>query len=83
VLSCSELSPGTEILFYFRDVVKKDVSRWRIGYIADADDNFAAVRRNRDGRGRGLKIALENIQCSAARINLVVIVISTITVLCW
>jgi hypothetical protein len=36
VLSCSELSPGTEILFYFNDVVKKDVSRWQIGYIADA-----------------------------------------------
>jgi hypothetical protein len=27
VLSCSELSPGTKILFYFKDIVKKDVSR--------------------------------------------------------
>jgi hypothetical protein len=58
VLSCSELSPGTEILFYFMDVVKKDVSRWQTGYIADAEDNFATVRRNRDGRGRGPKIPL-------------------------
>jgi hypothetical protein len=62
VLSCNELSPGTKILFYFKDVVKKDVSRWQIGYIADADDNFATVRRNRDVRSRGLKIALEDIQ---------------------
>jgi hypothetical protein len=66
VLSCSELSPGTEILFYFKDVVKKDVSRWQIGYIADAGDNFATIRRNRDGRGRGLKIALEDIQLMPA-----------------
>jgi hypothetical protein len=62
VLSCGELSPGTKILFYVKDVVKKDVSRWQIGYIADAGDNFATIRRNRDGRGRGLKIALEDIQ---------------------
>jgi hypothetical protein len=62
VLSCSGLSPGTNILFYFKDVVKKDVSRRQIGYIADAGDNFATIRRNRDGRGRGLKIALEDIQ---------------------
>jgi hypothetical protein len=62
VLSCSELSPGTKFLFYFKDVVKKDVSRWKIDYIADAGDNFATIRRNRDGRGRGLKIALEDIQ---------------------
>jgi hypothetical protein len=62
VLSCSELSPGTENLFYFKDVVKKDVSRWQIGYIADVGDNFATIRRNRDGRGRGLNIALEDIQ---------------------
>jgi hypothetical protein len=62
VLSCSELSPGTKTLFYFKDVVKKDVSRWQIGYIADAGDNFATIRQNRDGRGRGLKIALEDIQ---------------------
>jgi hypothetical protein len=62
VLSCSELSPGTKILFYFKDVVKKDVSRWQIGYSADAGDNVATIRRNRDGRGRGLKIALEDIQ---------------------
>jgi hypothetical protein len=62
VLSCSELSPGTEILFYFKDVVKMDVSRWQNGYIADAGDNFAIIRRKRDGRGRGLKIALEDIQ---------------------
>jgi hypothetical protein len=56
------LSPGTKILLYFKDVVKKDVSRWQIGYIADAGDNFATIRRNRDGRERGLKIALEDIQ---------------------
>jgi hypothetical protein len=62
VLSCSELSPGTEFLFYFKDVVKKDVSRWQIGYIVDAGDNFAAIRRYRDDRGPGLKIALEDIQ---------------------
>jgi hypothetical protein len=62
VLSCSELSPGTKILFYFKDVVKKGVSQWQIGYIADAGDNFATIRRNRDGRGRGLKIALEDIK---------------------
>jgi Reverse transcriptase (RNA-dependent DNA polymerase) len=62
VLSCSELSPGTEILLYFKDVVKKDVSRWQLGYIADAGNNFATIRRNRDGLGRGLKIALEDIQ---------------------
>jgi hypothetical protein len=62
VLSCSELSPRTKILFNFKDVVKKDVSRWQIGHIADAGDNFATIRRNRDGRGRGLKLALENIQ---------------------
>jgi hypothetical protein len=49
-------------MFYFKDVVKKDVSRWQNGHIADAGDNFAIIRRNRDGRGRGLKIALENIQ---------------------
>jgi hypothetical protein len=61
MVSCSELSPGTESFFYFADDVKKDVSRWRIVYIADTDDNFATVRRNRDGRGRGLKIALEDI----------------------
>jgi hypothetical protein len=61
-LSCSELSPGTEILFYFKDIVKKDVLRWQIGYIADRDDNFATIRRNGDGRGCGLKIALEDIQ---------------------
>jgi hypothetical protein len=59
VLSCSELSPGTKILFCFKDVIKKNVSRCQIGYIAD---NFATIRRNRDGRGRGLKIALEDIQ---------------------
>jgi hypothetical protein len=34
----------------------------KIGYIADADDTFATVRRNRNGRGRGLKITLEDIQ---------------------
>jgi hypothetical protein len=62
VLSCSELSPGTKILFYFKDVVKKDVSQWQIGYISDAGDNFATIRQNKDGRGRGLKIALEDIQ---------------------
>jgi hypothetical protein len=62
VLSCSELSPGTKILFYFKDIVQKDVSRWQIGYIADASDNFVTIRRNRDDRGRGLKIALEDIQ---------------------
>jgi hypothetical protein len=62
VLSCSELWPGTKTLFYFKDVVKKDVSRWKPGYIADACDNFATIRRNRDGRGRGLKISLEDIQ---------------------
>jgi hypothetical protein len=62
VLSCSELSPGTNFLFYFKDVVTKDVSWWQIGYIADAGDNFATIMRNRDGRGRGLKIALEDIQ---------------------
>jgi hypothetical protein len=62
VLSCSELSPGHEILFYFKDVVNKDVSRWQIGYISDAGDNFAAIRRSREGRGRGLKIALKDIQ---------------------
>jgi hypothetical protein len=44
VLSCSELSPGTEILFYFKNVVKKDVSRWQIGYTADAGDIFATIR---------------------------------------
>jgi hypothetical protein len=49
-------------LFYFKDFVKKNVSRWQIGYIADAGDNFATIRRNRDGRGRGLKIAIEFIQ---------------------
>jgi hypothetical protein len=57
VLSCSKLSPGTETLFYFKDVVKMDVSRWQIGYIAVAGDNFATIRRNRDGRGRGLKLS--------------------------
>jgi hypothetical protein len=57
VLSCSELSPGTKILFYFKDVL-----RWQIGNIADAGDKFATIRRNRDGLGRGLKIALEDIQ---------------------
>jgi hypothetical protein len=62
VLSYSELWPGTEILFYFKDVVKKNFSRWKNGYTADAGDNFATIRRNRDGRGRGLKIALEDIQ---------------------
>jgi hypothetical protein len=62
VLSCSELSPGTINLFFFKDVVKKNVSRWQNGYIADASDNFATIGRNRDGRGRGLKIALEDIQ---------------------
>jgi hypothetical protein len=51
-----------KFLFYFKDVIKKDVSRWQIGYIADAGDNFATIRRNRDGRGRGLKIALDDIQ---------------------
>jgi hypothetical protein len=61
VLSCSELSPGTEILFYFKDGVKKDVSRWQIGYIADAGDNIATIRRNRDGRGRGSNVSLEDI----------------------
>jgi hypothetical protein len=40
VLSFSELSPGTGTLFYVKDVVKKGVSRWHIGYIADADDNL-------------------------------------------
>jgi hypothetical protein len=50
------------MLFFFKDVVKKDVSLWQIGNIADAGDNFATIRRNRDGRGRGLKIALEDIQ---------------------
>jgi hypothetical protein len=49
-------------LFNFKDVVKKDVSRWQIGYIDDAGDNCATIRRNRDGRGRGLEIALEDIQ---------------------
>jgi hypothetical protein len=49
-------------LFYLKDVVKKDVSRWQIGYIADAGGNFATIRRNRDGQGRGLKIALEYVQ---------------------
>jgi hypothetical protein len=62
VLSCSELSPGTEILFYVKDAVKKDVLRWQIYYIADAGDNFATIGRNRDGRGRGLKIAHKDIQ---------------------
>jgi hypothetical protein len=62
VLSCSELSPGTGILFYIKDIVKKDVSWWQIGSIADAGDNFAAIRRNRDGRGCGLKIPLEDNQ---------------------
>jgi hypothetical protein len=56
------LAPGTDFFIYFKNIVKKDVSRWNIGYIADADDNFATVRRKRDGRGRGLKIALEYIQ---------------------
>jgi hypothetical protein len=49
VLSCSELLPGTKTLFHIKDVVKKDVSRWQIGYIADTGDNFATIRRNRDG----------------------------------
>jgi hypothetical protein len=41
VLLCSKLSPGTKSLLYIKDFVKKDVSRWQIGYIADAGDNFA------------------------------------------
>jgi hypothetical protein len=40
VLLYSELSPGTKLLFYFKDVVKKDVSRWQIGYIADAGNSL-------------------------------------------
>jgi hypothetical protein len=40
VLSICELSPGTDFLFYFKDIVKNDVSRWQIGYIADAGDFF-------------------------------------------
>jgi hypothetical protein len=62
VPSCSKLSQGTEILFYFKDVVKQDVFRWQIDCIADAGDNFATIRQNRDGRGRRLKIAPEDIQ---------------------
>jgi hypothetical protein len=61
VLSCSELSPGTEILFYFKDVVKNDVSRWQIGKLLTRA-TILQIRRNRDGRGRGLKIALEHIK---------------------
>jgi hypothetical protein len=45
-----------------RTLSKNDVSRWQIGYIADADDNFATIRRNRDCRDRGLKISLDDIQ---------------------
>jgi hypothetical protein len=33
MLSCSELSPETKFLFYIKDLVKKDDSRWQIGYI--------------------------------------------------
>jgi hypothetical protein len=33
VLSCSELSPGTLFLFYFKDVVKKDVSRGKMAIL--------------------------------------------------
>jgi hypothetical protein len=67
VLSCSELSPGAKNLFYFKDVVKKDVSRWLIGHTANAGDNFATIRRNRDGRGRGLK-SLSRISSSCRRL---------------
>jgi hypothetical protein len=34
----------------------------QIGYISEADNSFATVRRNRDGRGHGLEIGLEDIQ---------------------
>jgi hypothetical protein len=62
VLSCSELSSGTDVLFYFKDVVNKDMSRCQLGYIADAGENSATIRRNTNSRGQGLKIALEDIQ---------------------
>jgi hypothetical protein len=42
VLSCSELSPGTKILFYFKDVVTKDVSRWQLVILL----TWATILRN-------------------------------------
>jgi hypothetical protein len=52
---------GNSLFVLFQGRCQKGRFAWQNGYIADAGDNFATIRRNRDERGRGLKIVLEDI----------------------